>query len=449
MPEYNININKRYDLPENLKVINYDGAIIVVAPDYAKWIVLDSQAQVSVLSYFKNGHTIQEALNNPSLSDNDINYTVTQIEARKFYSKKIQSSTKRNHSLHLYLTNKCNLSCPHCYMFSGKPNDNELSTEEVIKLLQDYRNYMQGKNITISGGEPTSRQDLDLIVKVASDLGIKVNLLTNGTLLSLEKITNISKYIDSVQVSIDGFSEESNSRVRGHNNFSKALKAIDAFVKCNVKTSIAVTPPFDILQNHIEDYVLFAKELCTKYEDMPFEIKFSEGLIRGRNINPSQKFNYAYNKMMEKLQEELYGPDYDLIPFVEALSDHVILDNCTFGALSVASNGDVYFCAQIEDLLPIANVRATPFKEIYKESLLAEKETTITNLRPCKDCELKFICGGGCRIKEFPQLVKRKTFKDFNPETIPARECNNQIKEKFYDLMVRSNEYFYTLLEQE
>ena len=49
------------------------------------------------------------------------------IESYEIFEKKDEVS------LHLYLTNACNLRCPHCYMNAGKTGDNELTYEEIYK----------------------------------------------------------------------------------------------------------------------------------------------------------------------------------------------------------------------------------------------------------------------------------------------------------------------------
>ena len=85
-------------------------------------------------------------------------------------------------------------------------------------------------------------------------------------------------------------------------------------------------------------------------------------------------------------------------------------------------------------------------KVIYEKSKIAEEATLITNLKPCKDCELRFICGGGCRIEEFPELVKRTSFDGLDIDRISSRHCSQNLKSKFYDLMIRSNNYFYSVL---
>lgn len=447
MSKYEIDIDKTYSFPSQLSIINYDNNIIIVAPQFANWIVLVSQSQLDIFNYFSEGKTIKETIENPLFDSNDINYVVTQIEARRFCNKHVHSSIDGSRSLHLYLTNKCNLLCPHCYMFSGKANENELSTEEVIKLLHDYKTIAQGTRITISGGEPSVHVDFEKIVRMASNMGLEVKLLTNGSLMTAELVEQIANCINSVQISIDGYSEISNRKNRGEGHFRKALKAVDYFLEHGIETSIAITPSIESLRNNPEDFISFAKELLTKYEGKPFEVKFAEELSEGRKIKPSDKSNEEYSAIVRKIQNAIHGNQYDLITFVETMSRDVILNNCMFGVFSISSTGDVYFCPDIGKLMPIANIRTSSFVKIFEKSIKAEEATDIVKLQPCSNCELKYICGGGCRTKEFPELVKRKSYDDINYSTIPPRNCSSTIKERFYKLMIDSNEYLYTSLD--
>lgn len=443
MSKYTIDLNKSYNFPTEIKKVEYQGSILVIAPETANWIVLKSKKQEDILEFLKAGHTIKETLEKSSFYKEDVNFVVTQLEARRFCTKKVHSSTEEERTMHIYITNRCNLRCPHCYMYSGNKNKDELTTEEMQKVIYDYKHIANGSCITFSGGEPTCRTDFDEIVQFAAGLGLEVKILTNGTLMTAERIDKLAQYIYSVQISIDGYSEESNSLIRGKGSFLKSLSAVESCVKNGIRTSIAITPPAKLLSNHIDDYVNFANKLSLRYKRKPFRIKFAEGLMKGREISPSEEDNKTYYELMGKLQTKLYGSDYEVMTFVHALNNDSIIDNCMFGMFAIASNGDVFYCARISDLIPTANVRTTSFQNIIKLASLAEKASSIKRLRPCKCCELRFICGGGCRIEKFPQLVKRDSFENIDLDAIPPRECDRRIKEKFYSLMIRSNKYFY------
>ena len=447
MAKYNINLKKTYTFPEEIKTVYYNNSILVISPSTAKWIVLDSEVQLAILYYLKDGHSIEEVIASPTFDIKDTQIVITQLEARHFCDRTVRSNTESMKNLHIYLTNKCNLACPHCYMFAGKASDNELSTEEVLKLMCDYRNS-GGQNVTLSGGEPSIRSDFETIVQNGSELGLRMNVLSNGVLMDEDRIRKIAHYLASVQISIDGYSDESNSVVRGKGSFEKALETVNNLINYGVETSIAITPPYDELKNHVEEYVIFAKELVSRYAGQPLSIKFSEELLPGRVLYPQRKQVIEYITLMEEVQKKVYGPNYDIINFVRTLKEDTIMDNCMFGSISVASNGDIYFCARISDLLPAGNIRTTPFPTICQLAKKAEEATSVTRLKPCGECELRFICGGGCRIDEFPSLVKRSTFNNLDINAIPARQCSQEVKTKFYEIMIRSNKFFYRAVKQ-
>ena len=65
-------------------------------------------------------------------------------------------------------TNKCNLTCKHCYQDAGENKAAELTTAEALKLIDEIAKA--GFKIMIfSGGEPMTRPDIVELVAHASD----------------------------------------------------------------------------------------------------------------------------------------------------------------------------------------------------------------------------------------------------------------------------------------
>lgn len=443
MYQTEIDITKAFSIPSDIKIIHHKKYILIIVPSCANWIVLEKESQLQIFKLIQEGFPISQIMSNILFAADDINFVVTQLVARRICTKKVESNIEKERNLHLFLTNGCNLHCPHCYMFSGKSEEHELTTDEIIKLITEYKTVANGRRITLSGGEPTIRNDFDHIVRIAAELGLEVKLLTNGSLLTRERIQNLSMFLKSVQISIDGFSEESNSRIRGKGHFLKALFAIEQFVKMGIETSVAITPSYEMLIKYTKEYISFANELAEKYSDKNFTVKFTENLSPGRNVNLTELQNEEYASLIANIQKEIYGIDSDFIDFVQTMSNDIIRDNCMFGVFSVSSNGDVYFCPEIHKLKPYANIRNSSFEDIYHQAINAEKATSVTQLQPCCDCELEFICGGGCRIEEFPKIAKLISFDIDKSNFNFSRDCNIKIKEKFYDLMIRSNEYLF------
>lgn len=114
-------------------------------------------------------------------------------------------------------------------------------------------------------------------------------------------------------------------------------------------------------------------------------------------------------------------------------------DNCTYGFLYVAANGDVYACSLITQLSPFANIREKSFEEIMIMANKLHELSNVNNLKPCNQCELKYICGGDCRIKNFEEF-KDADLLNYNPEDFKPRQCNIAYKESFYRLMIKYNQ---------
>ena len=433
-----ININKKYSFPDRLSKVEYKDKILVISVNTACWLVLNNKSQLHFFDLLCN-YSIKEAMNKFEGEHSDAVYVITQVEAKHFED---QSVMRASHDLlHLYLTNQCNMHCPHCYMFAGNKLKNELTTEEVKKLLQNYV-MKGGKALTISGGEATMRSDLTDVIAFAHRMGLKIKLLTNGYLLSDELINNLSQFIQQVQISIDGFSEAENSKVRVKGSFDKVLHTIDRFVRNKVPTEIAVTPYLDSdLKMKVYQYADFGRKLVEKYKDFDVKVKYSTSLIDGRETNLDDEKRDYYSKTMNKITNIYFGKDVSDDTFIASSRQKRIYDNCSYGNLTVAANGDVYACSRIIGIKPYANIRTHSFDFIWMTSQKAKTLSDIKNLKPCNQCDLMYICGGNCRIKFFSFFKDCESFDDTEMDI--TRECNQSIKNSFYELMIRTDKQIY------
>lgn len=436
-----IDIEKRYVFPSNLKIIEFKKKFLIISPNTATWIVLKNNNQLKFFELLRK-KTIKEAI---SLFDDELSEAqkvLIQIEARNL--TKLESDVQvfednETPRLHLYLTNSCNLCCPHCYMSSGKKKNDELSTEEIFNLLEVYSKI--GKSIVFSGGEVTTRTDFYEIIEKAYNLGLEIRILSNGTLWTDELINKIAPLINEIQISIDGYNEETNAKVRGVGNFRKSMDCVDKFCKLNVKTEIGMTPLFDNeLKNEYSKYVDFINEIQKKY-DRKVKITFSGDILDGRDMEFSNEEKEEYKIIAEQVLTSCYGNFLD-IPFVIFHKNNRIQKGCSYGNFVISSNGDVYVCALVELMSPIANIRRTNFKEIIELAKIAKKASFVDNILPCKNCELKYICGGDCRVKYFKKLAYLN-FKELEDGVFPKRECTLEQKEKFYELMIKTNEQLF------
>jgi len=102
------------------------------------------------------------------------------------------------------LTYRCNARCGICNYWKH-PTDpaSELTLPEIREGLRRIRAY-GCRFVNFTGGEPTLRRDLEQIVASASRLGIWTSMVSNGSLLTRERIRSLKDAgLDNLVLSLD------------------------------------------------------------------------------------------------------------------------------------------------------------------------------------------------------------------------------------------------------
>lgn len=439
--EVEISGEKVYHLP-SFQIVKYKERYLAIATELATWVVLTNENQLAIFEMLQSGTPVGKIFKEYETHQEDIAYVLTQLEAKKIETA-VAKSVFSNTKLHLHVTNQCNMRCPHCYMKSGSAYDDELSTNE-IKLLCDHFYHTGGTDVFLTGGEPTVRPDFFELVEYISRLGMKVSIYSNGLFWNEERVKRLAaQNVDCIQISIDGYDEESNSLVRGRNAFERALNAVALFVKYHIFVKIAVTPPYELIRTHSEEYIRFSRQLLEKYGNEAIQIDYSYFLMPGRNLSAEvvAARKAEYYTLIDHVVTGIYG-DTSEDSFVSNVSEG-ICDSCGYGGLNVMANGDFYFCDRIPDVAKIGNIRDMPFEDIHALMQVAQQAGKIDNFKPCNTCALKYICGGGCRAEHFRHFTKLYDITHVNFDCIEPRTCSQENKDKFYELMLKTNERFF------
>lgn len=432
-----IDETKKYSFPYDAKIVSFCDKFIVISAQTINWIVLENKEQ---LEYFKllQKYSIKDSLERFEGDFRNAQYCVMQIEAKQFEERELVRDSNVPFKLHLYLTNECNLRCRHCYMYAGDKNDGEMSTDQIIKLLSDFKIH-NGHRVVFSGGEVSIREDFDRILKYTHEIGLKTLVLTNGVSWSEEMVDDLHKYIDEIQISIDGYSEETNASIRGRYVYEKALYTVDRFIHRGVNTSIGCTPIInESFRYNYRNYITWGKSLLEKYKGKDFRITFSGDLMDGRDVHISKEERDEMLRLVDEIYEGVYGRTKD-DQFVSAMKRCTLNDNCTFGMPTIASNGDVYLCSRVPSLKCIGNIKEESFDSIMRKCNEARVYSNVDNLQPCQSCELKYICGGDCRVKYFEGL-EDGVYNVKKANDLPRRHCTREWKERYYSLLIRVNE---------
>jgi MoaA/NifB/PqqE/SkfB family radical SAM enzyme len=142
------------------------------------------------------------------------------IRRKLRYARVIARAMKcPNHPIvaHIIPTRRCNLACAYCneYDHSSKPVPTSTMLERLDRLAA-----LGTSAVTLSGGEPLLHPELDTIIRHIRGRGMIATLITNGYLLTPERIRRLNKAgLDHLQISIDNVMPDDVSK--------KSLKVLD------------------------------------------------------------------------------------------------------------------------------------------------------------------------------------------------------------------------------
>lgn len=144
----------------------------------------------------------------------------------------------------LSITRRCNSSCKICLLkfFKKSKKKEEMSTEQIKKLITDLRKWLGPYILCIAGGEPTLRKDLWEIIKFANNQKIRTVLSTNGTLITKKDIPKIiNSGLKDIRISLDSLNPKTYKKIRGINAQKKVLQTIDLLKKHTKNISVSIS----------------------------------------------------------------------------------------------------------------------------------------------------------------------------------------------------------------
>lgn len=304
-------------------------------------------------------------------------------------------------SVFFLVTKRCNLSCPMCYVNAQQQNevDKEVTLEEIERIFGEL-SEMEFTSITLSGGEPLLRKDIQEILLLARKYFGYVGLNTNGTLLSEEMALFLTDQRIGIMISLEGADREINDAVRGKGTQKKIMKAIQTLKDLGHKElSISMT-----LTSVTQEQVAPIAELCLKL-DVPIQFGIFVETGRGKcnestlAVSPEDLIR-SYIDSTETEAKHRSG-SYELPHFLNRCKTFC---GAIYSIVNIMADGDVYPCPNlIEPEWKMGNIREQSLETIIAESPITKKisERIVQNVSECKDCSIRLICGGGCMANAY------------------------------------------------
>ncbi len=326
------------------------------------------------------------------------------------------------------MTQRCNLQCVHCYADAGRGVYNgELTIEEAKIMLEDLARFGIPA-LLLSGGEPLTHPYFFQLAQTARDLGLRLTISTNGTLMSEEKAEAIKKIgITYVGISFDGLGEI-NDLFRGQKGaFQAALKGLRSLKAVGQKVGLrftltqrnyaALNQIFEFVEQEKIDRVCFYHLVYSgrgsqmSKDDLTHEqtrhaidqilawlrgLKEKNAPVEVLTVDNSVDGVYLYLK----LQKENPTQAEEVYQLLRRNGGGA--NSSGLGIANIDSYGHVH-PDQFWQSYSLGNVKEKPFSEIWSDA----GNSFLNNLRDrnqrlkgrCQACRWKPLCGGSFRVR--------------------------------------------------
>jgi radical SAM protein with 4Fe4S-binding SPASM domain len=291
-------------------------------------------------------------------------------------------------NLMINITERCNLTCKHCYI--TEKNKVDMPLEDIIELIEEF-DSLQGIRVILTGGEPFLYSQLEQLLNKLIEIPLQKVILTNGVLINDmdDYIFNLleKNYVE-VYVSVDGL-EQTHNDFRNAGCFEETIKGIKALLDRDISVSINTMIHKQNIDEFGDLYQLITDlgeiknwsiDIPTFDKDIPEEIK--------------QKYEISYEEGGKILKNYGWGVIYDT-PSEGEKVDY----SCGPYLMAVDVLGNISKCGFTFFDEPLGNVFKLGLKKSWE--MVQKNLNWSIHALECAEIECEYLddCRGGCRFR--------------------------------------------------
>lgn len=346
------------------------------------------------------------------------------------YTTLVDLSSKLNYPLippitaSVSITQFCNSKCSYCDIWRLEEDFQEVSLDNLDIIFKSLKK-LGVKLVSLTGGEPLTRFDLDEIISLAKYYGLIVHVGTNGILLTKERALKLKEAgVDNITLSMDSFDPIVYEGHRGvpfkfvEQALSSLLYIVNKYPSlwCNItcvvtrnnigtlvdfvtriseygggKISVTLQPYHKPLS--FSELIQLTPKLQRRQNELLHyyqEKSSNDGIIPGQELRP------AFEKEIQELIQlkkgnlgfKLNNSEYYLRSMPDFLFDNKLPDglNCVSGYTGVVIRSDLEVCSCWR-LPSIGNLEEEELKDIWYSQRFRKSRIAMKHLE-CSGCML-------------------------------------------------------------
>ena len=354
---YNLN-NHVSAILDDLSAVLFEELAVNTRENIEKIMAINSLTPEDISDFIddliKSGVLNSEA-DNDKLSGQERNDEENIAEFENFYNKIYENGYL--FSIHIDVTNQCNLRCIHCYHpFNEYTFSNNLTLNEIKKVVDEA--YSLGVlRVTISGGEPFMRDDIYDILDYISKKGMIIDLFTNATLINDDVVKRLERYnIKEVGISVYSVRPDIHEAITNFHSYNNTYYAIQKLREDNFEVKLKCI----LMKENIKYY----RELI----DFSREIGCS--IVLDFEITPKLNGDISPTKLALDFDDVINLSLDNSTKFYALTPQELSYENspCNAGkySLYISSTGNIYPCVSLQ--VNLGNIRHNSLIDIWENN---------------------------------------------------------------------------------
>lgn len=298
----------------------------------------------------------------------------------------------------------CDARCEMCNNWKRGDRKSDMTLEQVDRAMH-HPFWGAIENLNISGGEPTTRNDLPELTELlirrlprVRKVGINTTGLTpHRAIPQLTRIVEFCAARDlpiSVRVSLDGIGEihdQVRKVKRGFDKAGETIAAMEALARKHDQFQFGIAAT--IFATNMEDARNILAWSRERDLDIVFNmLRFTDAMLGNRELENTIRLKMAEEDFMrqfflERVQEEsvLSGQSFQYLHYADMIANgYVRTMPCPFRSQGLLLNpdGELFYC---ENSKSLGNVQQTTAEELYfRAEHLADRATFEDTI--CRNC---------------------------------------------------------------
>jgi SynChlorMet cassette radical SAM/SPASM protein ScmF len=262
-------------------------------------------------------------------------------------------------AFYLYMCTGCNLKCRHCWItptfVNGELSPGDVIDVDLLRAAVEEAKPMGLCNAKLTGGEPMLHPRFMEIVDMLTDLGLGMDMETNGTLLTAESARRLKEEtnISFVSVSIDSADARTHDEFRGVSGaFEAALRGLKYLIDAGYENVQVIMCVHRGNLDQVDDLVQLAVDRGAGSVKVNPATKGGRGTAmheRGEALNFDQQLKlaqYIYSDLQQKAPiRVIMNSPPALTPIPEIMRKGGRTGDCGVRRiLGILGTGDIALC---------------------------------------------------------------------------------------------------------